>query len=579
MAGRKGFRWGPFWLPAVLAVCVMSAGVMPAVMLAGTSAPLPPESDQPAGWRLTWADEFDGPAGSAPDADKWVHDLGANGDQGDNPGWGNQELQTYTDSRQNSELTGDGQLSIKARRNQDAALQCPYTPAGGAGTCAFTSARLKTLGKFSQKYGRFEARIKVPKGAGVWPAFWAMGDDGPWPNRGEIDVMEHAGSKPGEVSSAIHSGDAPAGHYLDYKAATLPGGGNFGDDYHVYAVDWFPDHMSFSVDGQVHFTTRKDQAVNTRPDGWYFEQPFYLLLNLAIDSGTFGGPANAATATTPADPAEMLVDYVRVYQAGGQEGGSPEDTKPEDTKPEDPKPEDTKPEDTKPEDTKPKDTDPKDTPEKLPSSPTGAWALNEGAGTGAEDRAGGHTGALSAGVSWVTDPTRGKVARFNGTSGEVIPNTAVVDTTGGFTASAWVKHDGGTGNHTVIGQDGNTISAFFLQYNSVHDDLGPTWAFSMPASDEAHPGWKTVYAPITTPGAWTHLTGVYDAAAKTIKLYVNGVLADTETGVTGWASTGTLTIGRGKYQGRSADHFPGLISNVRTYGTPLTEAQIRASMN
>lgn len=318
---------------AVAAAGLTVAGalaVAPAVL--GEPAALrAPAEDQ--AWKLTWSDEFDGAAGSAPDASKWVHDLGAKGEDGNTDGWGNNELQTYTNSRKNSGLDGDGNLYIRPQLNNDDALQCPVTLVNtnprklGAGTCQFTSARLKTKGKFSQEGGRFEARVKVAEGVGAWPSFWAMGDDRGWPQRGEIDIFENAGAEPGHISGTTHSSDQ-----VDAYAKTgvgggydLPDGKKFGDDFHVFAVDWSPEQMSFSVDGKVYFTTRKADVLKERADGWKFDQPFYLLLNVAIDSGSWR-PANQANPDGPA-PTQMTVDYVRVYSATGDgEGGGADDS-------------------------------------------------------------------------------------------------------------------------------------------------------------------------------------------------------------------------------------------------------------
>ena len=238
--------------------------------------------------RLAWSDEFDGPAGTPPDPASWTHQLGDGSAHGI-PGWGNGELQLYTDSTESAALDGEGSLVITARES-------------GSG---FTSARLVTRGKFEFVYGRIEARIRVPRGRGVWPAFWALGTDidlVSWPDCGEIDVMEHVGREPRRVYGTIHgpgySGAAGFGHVLDLPA-------DVADDFHVFAVDWEPERLRWSLDGvPYHEAGPRDVA----PAAWVFEHPFYLLLNVAV-GGDFGGAVGEATTW----PQAMTVDYVRVY--------------------------------------------------------------------------------------------------------------------------------------------------------------------------------------------------------------------------------------------------------------------------
>jgi beta-glucanase (GH16 family) len=240
--------------------------------------------------RLVWSDEFDGPAGTPPDARFWTHELGDGTEYGI-PGWGNRELQVYTASTANAALDGHGNLAITACRDGD----------------GYTSARLVTKRKLEVEHGRIEARVRVPRGAGLWPAVWALGadiDDVPWPGCGEIDVMEHVCREPRRVFGAIHgpgySGDA--GH-----VGTVDLAREVADDFHVVAVDWEPWLLEWSLDGRpFHRATPADVA-----GPWVFEHPFYLLLNLAV-GGTFGGPLADETAF----PQALLVDYVRVYAAG-----------------------------------------------------------------------------------------------------------------------------------------------------------------------------------------------------------------------------------------------------------------------
>jgi beta-glucanase (GH16 family) len=237
--------------------------------------------------RLVWNDEFSGPAGAEPNPEKWSYDLGAGG-------WGNSELENYTSTRENSFLDGRGHLVISARR------------ANGK----FTSARLKTAGKFETQKGRVEARIRVPFGQGIWPAFWMLGVDvnDPavgWPNCGEIDIMEHIGREPSRVYATVH-GPGYAGANGISGHSELPSGQRFSDDFHVFAVDRTQDSLNFSVDGNQYQKVMKS-ALPPRAK-WAFDYPFYLLLNVAVGGQWPGHPDD-----TTRFPQQMLVDYVRIY--------------------------------------------------------------------------------------------------------------------------------------------------------------------------------------------------------------------------------------------------------------------------
>ena len=247
----------------------------------------------PPGWRLTWSDEFNAPDGSPVDTSKWVLESGGNG-------WGNQELEYYTTRPDNAFQQG-GNLVIKA-------IQEKYTGNDGV-TRDYSSARLKTLGKFSQKYGRFEARIKIPQGQGIWPAFWMMGDNigkiG-WPKCGEIDIMENIGKEPALVHGTIHG---PG--YSDDKGIgspfSLPDKARFADDFHIYAVEWEPRAIRFYVDEHLYAT--RTPAELPKGTKWVYNHPFFLLLNVAV-GGSWPGSPDATTQF----PQTMLVDYVRVYK-------------------------------------------------------------------------------------------------------------------------------------------------------------------------------------------------------------------------------------------------------------------------
>jgi beta-glucanase (GH16 family) len=237
-------------------------------------------------WKLVWSDEFNGPDGSSVDPSKWVVETGGKG-------WGNHELEYYTDRPGNLFLKG-GDLVIHG-------LAEKYTGPDGI-TRSYTSARLKTLGKFSQTYGRFEARIKVPFGQGMWPAFWMLGDDIEkvgWPACGEIDIMENIGKEPSIVHGSIH-GPGYIGDVGIEAPYNLPDGQRF-------AVEWTPDSISFYVDKTMYVKrTRADLKPGWK---WVFDKPFFVILNLAI-GGDWPGSPDASTKF----PADMLVDYVRVYQ-------------------------------------------------------------------------------------------------------------------------------------------------------------------------------------------------------------------------------------------------------------------------
>ena len=244
------------------------------------------------GWVLTWSDEFDGPAGTAPDRSKWVYDIGGNG-------WGNNELEYYTSRTDNAFLDGNGNLAIKAIKEN-------YTGSDGI-TRNYTSGRLLTSGKFVQSYGRFEARIKVPFGQGIWPAFWMLGNDigtAGWPTCGEIDIMENVGREPSVNHGSLHgpgySGGSPLTAIYTLQNARLS------DDFHIFAIEWAPGVVRFYVDGNL-YQTRTPADV---PSGskWVYDHPFFILLDVAV-GGSFPGSPDSTTTW----PQTMLVDYVRVY--------------------------------------------------------------------------------------------------------------------------------------------------------------------------------------------------------------------------------------------------------------------------
>jgi beta-glucanase (GH16 family) len=253
-----------------------------------------PQTQAPPGWELIWSDEFNAGDGSGPDATKWTYDLGG-------AGWGNHELETYTNRPDNVQIRG-GHLVITARKES-------FTGTDGIAR-KYTSARLKTQRLFAQRYGRFEARIKIPAGEGMWPAFWMLGDDIEtvhWPQCGEIDIMENIGKEKDAVHGSLH-GPNPAATTADQTSTfQLPTGQNFSDDFHVFAVEWDDTSIKFFVDANNYATMTKEQWPQGSP--WVFDHPFFIILNLAV-GGDWPGPPDASTQF----PGEMLVDYVRVYQ-------------------------------------------------------------------------------------------------------------------------------------------------------------------------------------------------------------------------------------------------------------------------
>jgi beta-glucanase (GH16 family) len=253
------------------------------------------------GWTLTWSDEFDGPNGSAVDPSKWNQETG-------NSGWSNnQELEYYTPGQANAVVT-DGSLVITATDQGASAYKCQY------GTCKYTSARFNTQGKFEQAYGRFEARIQIPKGQGLWPAFWTLGNNigsAGWPTCGEIDIMENVGKQP-----AINHGSLHGPGYSGGKALTgqiTSDAGALGDDFHVYDIEWAPDVVRFYLDGAL-YETRTNASVPAG-DKWVYDHPFFVILNVAV-GGLFPGNPDA----TSTFPQTMKVDYVRVYKSDADGG-------------------------------------------------------------------------------------------------------------------------------------------------------------------------------------------------------------------------------------------------------------------
>ncbi len=274
--------------------CIFTVGAL--VALAGcASDPYDPNAHTNDGggdttdWQLIWEDDFTGSAGSAIDGDKWAFDTGGHG-------WGNEQLEYNTDRTENVSLDGQGHLQIVAREENYEGNE-------------YTSGRIKTQGKFTTGYGRIEARIKLPEGQGLWPAFWMLGADFPsvgWPQCGEIDIMEYRGQATSQANGALH-GPGYSGNTPLHGTYTLAGAG-FNEDYHVFAVEWTSSRITWLVDGNSYMSYGTGDLPGGSP--WVFDHNFFILLNVAVGGGYVGNP----DASTPF-PQAMLVDYVRVYAA------------------------------------------------------------------------------------------------------------------------------------------------------------------------------------------------------------------------------------------------------------------------
>lgn len=234
---------------------------------------------------LVIADEFN--TDGAPDSSMWTYDIGTGAN-----GWGNNELQYYTDRTENVKVE-NGYLLITA--NQEDFEGASYT-----------SARIKTQNLFERAYGRFEARIRLPYGKGLWPAFWLLGNDcetNIWPQCGEIDIMEYLGDNPTTIFGTVHGPGYSGGEAIskDYVLEN----DRYDTGFHVFGIEWGPDYINYYVDDALYQTITPQDV----PGEWVFNHPFYIILNVAV-GGNFPGSPNNETVF----PQTMLVDYVRVYQ-------------------------------------------------------------------------------------------------------------------------------------------------------------------------------------------------------------------------------------------------------------------------
>lgn len=247
-----------------------------------------------AAWSLTWAEEFNGPAGSPADPATWRPETGGHG-------WGNAELQYYTGETANAALDGAGNLAITAARADSRLAADRYDG------CPYTSARLITKDLKSFRYGLIQARIKLPAGRGIWPAFWMLGTDidaAGWPACGEIDVMENFGTNPAAVHGTVHgpgySGDGGITASLDTGTPLAAG-------FHEYSVCWEPGRIRWYADRALYHTVTPED-LHGRP--WVFDHAFYLLINVAV-----GGRPSRPPDPSTLFPQTMLIGYIRVYTA------------------------------------------------------------------------------------------------------------------------------------------------------------------------------------------------------------------------------------------------------------------------
>lgn len=290
----------PWLLSAAAALLTACGGGSAATAAPAAPAPAAPTPSAPAPsdkWTLVWSDEFNDAAGTQPNKANWNYDLG----NAESNGWGNGEYQYYTANARNAQTDGAGMLVITAEKASNPG------PCWNGKPCDYTSARIHTNGKVSFTYGKVEARMKLPSGQGIWPAFWALGTDLAtvgWPASGEIDIMEFVGKTPNATYGTLHgpgySGVQGIGKAYDF-------GKPVADDFHTYTIIKRPNEIVWYVDGKEYH--RLTPASLPAGGTWVFEKPFFVILNLAVGGNWPGAP----DATTPL-PARMLVDWVRIYK-------------------------------------------------------------------------------------------------------------------------------------------------------------------------------------------------------------------------------------------------------------------------
>jgi beta-glucanase (GH16 family) len=267
---------------------LLGACAAPTLAPMATPVPTQPPSPTPAawdreGWNIVWHDEFDGPE---LDRTNWNFDIGGNG-------WGNAEWQYYSDRPENARIE-DGMLVIEARKEAVSFSGKPYS-----------SARIKTQGLHAWTYGRIEARMKLPYGQGIWPAFWMLGDNNKgWPASGEIDILEHIGKTPDTIYATVHAPGYSGGKGVGGKFI-VPDVDTLKNDFHVYAIEWQENEIRWYFDEQEYFKLTPADV----PSDWIFDHDFFIIMNMAVGGRWPGYPDE-----TTVFPQFMTVDYVRVYQ-------------------------------------------------------------------------------------------------------------------------------------------------------------------------------------------------------------------------------------------------------------------------
>jgi beta-glucanase (GH16 family) len=278
------WAWGVLLLLSSACGSARSAASTPAAVPSHTPTP----EGMRSGWNLTWQDEF---GGATIDPANWAFDIGGGG-------WGNNEWEYYTDRPENARVEG-GMLIIEARAEK-------YL------TRKYTSARLKTQDLHAFTYGRIEARMQLPFGKGIWPAFWMLGTDigqAGWPACGEIDIMEHIGREPARVYGTVHGPGYSGGNGVGGYATAADG--TLSDSFHTYAIEWDPGEIRWYVDEEEYFSVSPADLSGE----WVYDHPFFIILNLAVGGNWPGYPDE-----TTSFPQFLRVDYVRVYQLPGQAG-------------------------------------------------------------------------------------------------------------------------------------------------------------------------------------------------------------------------------------------------------------------
>jgi beta-glucanase (GH16 family) len=284
---------------------VRRAQLLAAAAVLATALPVSAQT-----WNLVWSDEFNGAPGTFPDTTRWSYDVGNNG------GWGNGESEVYCSAGSNSApcsaanpnvfMNGSGSLVIRARRD-------------AAGT--WTSTRMLTSGKFSVQYGRIEARMRLVAANGLWPAFWMLGSNigsVGWPSCGEVDIMEWVDNYGASVTSSTLHGPGYSGSGGIGVQAGFPNGTRVDDpSYHIYGVIWSPDQIQFYRDTTTNIIRTITPANIPAGTTWAYNHPFFILLNQAVGGNWFPGPDGSTPAVN-----DVLVDYVRVYQAAAPAGGT-----------------------------------------------------------------------------------------------------------------------------------------------------------------------------------------------------------------------------------------------------------------